>query len=192
MWISPRRTRARVTASSIALRGEAGARACKWKGRLCLIGALDCTGSTSRAAQMLASEEGPNGSDSGWCCCHLWYSVRRSKVRECCRYGGSTTFLSRPSRGSWTRRSQASSVTNTNSRFCEVRCSEANRSKWRMASWKVPAFRTCSHVRVVKLAISREVDQQLGATDRTTVRRKLTAERSDWRILRLYQDAVTV
>jgi hypothetical protein len=83
--IKPRRTLARVTASSIARLGEAGARACRWNGRLCFIGAEDWTGSTSRAAQMLAKELGPNGKDSGWCCCQRWYSVRRSKVRECWR-----------------------------------------------------------------------------------------------------------
>jgi hypothetical protein len=74
-------------------------------------------------------------------------------VRECCRYGGRTTALSRASRGSWTRRSQASRVTKTKSRFWEVRCSEAKASKRLMASRKVPAFRTCSHVNVVRLAV---------------------------------------
>lgn len=66
----PRSTRARVMASSIARRGDAGARAWRWNGRLCLMGALDWTASTSSAAQILASEEGPKGRDSGWCCCH--------------------------------------------------------------------------------------------------------------------------
>lgn len=150
--IKPRRTRAKVTASSMARRGEAGARAWRWKGKLCLIGALDWTGSTSKAAQILDSIEGPKGSDSGWCCCHRWYSVRRSKVRECWRYGGRTTALSRASRGNWTRRSQASRVTKTKSRFWEVKCSFANVSNRLMASRKVPALRTCSQVRVVKLA----------------------------------------
>jgi hypothetical protein len=153
----PCRTRARVMASSMARRGDAGARACRWKGRLCLIGALDCTGSTSKAAQIFDSIEGPKGSDSGWCCCHLWYSVRRSKVRECWRYGGRTTALSRASRGSWTLRSQASRVTKTKSRFLDVRCSVANVSNREMASLKVPAFRTCSHVRVVKLAVEEQI-----------------------------------
>ena len=148
----PRRTRANVIASSIARRGEAGARACKWKGRLCLIGADDCTGSTSRAAQMFASELGPKGRASGWCCCHLEYSVRKSKARECCRYDGSTTALSRASRGSCTRRSHASSVTNENSRFFEMSCSWAKWSNRATASRKDPAFRTCSQVRVVRLA----------------------------------------
>lgn len=52
-------------ASSRARRGLAGARACRWKGRLCLIGAEDCTGSTSSAAQMLESALEPKGRDSG-------------------------------------------------------------------------------------------------------------------------------
>lgn len=148
----PRRTRARVIASSMALRGEAGASAWRWNGRLCLMGALDCTASTSRAAQILASDDGPKARHSGWCCCHLWYSVRRSNVRECWRYGGSTTALSRASRGSWTLRSQASKVTKTKSRFCALRCSEAKVSKRLIASLNVPAFLTCSHVKVVRLA----------------------------------------
>ena len=37
----PRKTRANVTASSMARRGDAGAKACKWKGKLCFIGAED-------------------------------------------------------------------------------------------------------------------------------------------------------
>ena len=63
--ISPLKTLANVTASSIARLGEAGARAWRWKGRLCLIGADDWTGSTSRAAHILAKALDPNGRDSG-------------------------------------------------------------------------------------------------------------------------------
>ena len=61
----PLRTLESVTASSIARRGEAGANACRWKGRLCLIGAEACTGSTSSAAQILDRALDPNGRDSG-------------------------------------------------------------------------------------------------------------------------------
>ena len=43
-------------------------------------------------------------------------------------------------------------MTKEKSRFCPVKCSVANTSKRLMASLKVPAFRTCSQVRVVKLA----------------------------------------
>ena len=39
--IKPRNTLVNVTASSIARRGEAGANAWRWKGRLCLMGADD-------------------------------------------------------------------------------------------------------------------------------------------------------
>src|SRR6266480_2500217 len=102
---------------------------------------------------MFASALEPNGSDSGWYDCQCWYSVRRSKVRECCRYGGRTTALSRASRGSWTRRSQASRVTKANSRFFGRMCSLANWSNLLTASRKVPAFRTCSQVSVVRLAV---------------------------------------
>jgi len=154
LWMRPRSTRASVTASSIARLGEAGASACKWNGRLCFMGAEDWTGSTSSAAHMLARELGPNGKDSGWCCCQRWYSVRRSYVRECWRYGGSTTALSRASRGSWTRKSHESRVTKENSRFFGSRCSWAKLSKRLMASRKDPAVRTCSQVKVVRLATS--------------------------------------
>jgi hypothetical protein len=160
----PRKTRASVTASSIARRGEAGARACRWKGRLCLMGADDCTGSTSSAAQMLVSALEPKGRLSGWCACHLWYSVRRSKVRECCRYGGSTTALSRASRGNWTRRSHESRVTNANSWFLGRMCSCAKLVNRSMASLKEPALRTWSQVRVVKLAA--EFDASAGGSGR--------------------------
>lgn len=44
-------------------------------------------------------------------------------------------------------------MTKEKSRLCETKCSEAKASKRLMASRKVPAFRTCSQVRVVKLAI---------------------------------------
>lgn len=101
---------------------------------------------------MFAKEEGPKGKDSGWWDCHLVYSVRRSKVLECCRYGGRTTALSLASRGSCTLRSQASKVTKVKSKFCEIKNSCAKESKRLMASRKEPAVRTCSQVRVVRLA----------------------------------------
>lgn len=155
-------------------------------------------GSTSRAAQMLERELGPNGSDSGWWVCQRWYSVRRSKVRECCRYAGSTTALSRASRGSCTRRSHESNVTKANSRCLLVRCSWANASNREIASRKVPAVRTCSHVRVVKLAI--QIGQPMFAyTINTfflncsgTEQGKRTAEGGDGRVDRLDEDTFTV
>jgi hypothetical protein len=128
-----------------------------------LMGAEDCTGSTSNAAQMLDKALEPKGSDSGWWACQRWYSVRRSKVRECCRYGGSTTALSRASRGNCTRRSHESNVTKANSRFLGNRCSWANVSKRLIASRNVPALRTWSQVRVVRLAAGRgQVEGQKG------------------------------
>ena len=63
--IKPRSTLANVIASSSARREEGGARAWRWDGEVCLMGAEDWTGSTSRAAQMFESELGPNGRDSG-------------------------------------------------------------------------------------------------------------------------------
>lgn len=149
----PRSTRARVMASSIARRGDAGASAWRWNGRLCLIGADDWTGSTSSAAHIFARELDPNVRDSGCSCCHLWYSVRKSKVRECCRYGGRTTALSRASRGNWTRKSHESSVTKQNSLF--LRCSWTKLSNRVIASRNVPALHTCSQVKVVRLAVDK-------------------------------------
>ena len=43
---------ASLLASSMTRRGEAGASACRWMGRLCSIGAEDWTGSTSRCADV--------------------------------------------------------------------------------------------------------------------------------------------
>jgi len=175
----------------MARRGEAGANACRWNGRLCLIGAEDCTGSTSSAAQILDRALEPNGRDSGWCACQRWYSLRRSNVFECWRYAGSTTALSLASLGSWTRRSHASRVTKANSRFLEVMCSLAKLSKRVTASLNVPALRTCSQVRVVRLAKVVVSDcAGIGAGNSRSGRR--TAEGRDRSVDRLDQNALAV
>lgn len=191
MRIRPRSTLDRVMASSKARRGDWGASAWRWKGRLCLIGADACTGSTSRAAHMFARELGPNGRDSGCLCCHLEYSWRRSKVRLCCKYGGRTTDLSRASRGSWTRRSHALRVTKANSRFLEISRSWTKLSNRVMASLKEPAFRTCSQVKVVKLAVG-VCQQQLDCAQLFCARVSLTAQGCDWGVDRLHQNVVVV
>src|SRR5690606_12013778 len=100
----------------------------------------------------------------------------------------------------------ASSVTKSKSRFCEVRCSDAKASKRLMASLNVPAFRTCSQVRVVKLAgtdwsagSARYVAQQseAAAVERGTSPgekgvRKLTAKGSNWGAAGLDKHALAV
>lgn len=142
---------------------------------------------------MFDNIDGPNGRDSGWCCCQRWYSVRRSKVRECCKYGGRTTALSLASRGSWTRRSHESRVTNEKSMFW--RCSEAKASNLLIASRKVPALRTCSQVRVVKLARERSSLSACRTARKHSQaragRERLTAKRGDGCIDGLYQNTLT-
>lgn len=113
--------------------------------------------------------------------------MRKSNVRECWRYGGSTTALSRASRGSCTRRSQESRVTKENSRLFGRRYSWAKLSNRFIASRKDPAVRTCSQVKVVRLAIL------IGSVIRFDVHAdwgNFTAKWRYWSIDRLNEDTL--
>ena len=80
-------------------------------------------------------------------------------------------------------------MTNANSRFLEIRCSWAKFLKRSIASWKEPAVRTWSQVRVVKLAVKVNMSAGLGVH---VVSKRLTAQRRDGRVDWLDEDALAV